>query len=97
MPQLKTHNRIAEVRKARGLSQTELGRRIGKSEPTINRYERGNRKPTREVLNDIAEALGVPLKALFVDLSANGDNRVVEGETDERLQRERQEMGATVS
>lgn len=64
----KTANRIREVREAVGISQIELGRRIEMSEPTINRYENGNRKPTRQVLFRIAKALDVPLQALFIDL-----------------------------
>jgi transcriptional regulator with XRE-family HTH domain len=73
----KTTNRIREVRLARGLSQSALGKLVDMSEPAINRYERGGRKPTREKMHQIAKALGVPLQALFVDLSAR-DGEVIE-------------------
>jgi transcriptional regulator with XRE-family HTH domain len=79
---MKTRNRIKEVRESQGISQTELGRLVGLSEPSINRYERGNRKPTRKKLDDIAKALGVPLKALFIDLSPG---QFEEGESNGKL------------
>lgn len=72
---VKTSNRIREVRMEMGLSQSELGRRVGLSEPAINRYERGRRRPTAEKLREIANALGVPLIALFVKL----DVEITEG------------------
>lgn len=53
----------------------ELGRLIGVSEPAINRYERGNRKPPREKMNDIAKALNVPLKDLFVNLVTEDEEK----------------------
>lgn len=92
---IKTHNRIKEVREAKGLSQAQLGRLIGKSEPTVNRYERGNRKPTRDVLNAIAQALGVPLKSLFVNLDVQGVRDGLEGEPD-GLRSERSNVGAAI-
>lgn len=65
---LEVTNRIREVRIQKGLSQIKLGRMVGLSEPTINRYERGSRRPSRETMLQIAAALEVPLKDLYVDL-----------------------------
>lgn len=81
----KSRNRIRDVRTQRGISQTELGLRVGMSEPTINRYENGGRRPSREMFNAIADALGVPLKDLFVDPThgmseGNGENDRFEGD-----------------
>lgn len=68
----KTFNRIREQRQRAGLSQSELGRLIGFSEATVNRYENGNRKPDIIVLRKIALVLNIPLRDLFVDFSATG-------------------------
>lgn len=97
---VKTHNRIKEVREAKGLSQTELGRLVGLSEPAINRYERGNRKPSRRKLDDIAKALDVPLKSLFINLSRCEDDMETEdfqGEVDGRVRAGSKNVGAAIS
>lgn len=68
----RTRNRIREHREKYGISQSQLGRKVALSEAAINRYERGRRKPSKEIMMRIAEALGVPLRELFVDLSGQG-------------------------
>lgn len=66
-------NRIREVRLQKGMSQTKLGRLVGLSEPTINRYEHGSRRPSRETMVKIASVLEVPLMDLYVDLANAGE------------------------
>jgi transcriptional regulator with XRE-family HTH domain len=51
--------RLAEIRKNRGLSQTELGQRIGVSKRVIVYYERENAQPPGSLLVALAKALRV--------------------------------------
>ena len=57
--------RIKEARESAGLTQRELGDRIGVVEMTVSRYERGVNQPTIEGLSAIADALGVSLVELL--------------------------------
>lgn len=50
---------IKEKRKAAGLTQKQLGQKIGKAEITIRQYERGARTPDLETKIAIAGALGI--------------------------------------
>ncbi|MEV4227222.1 helix-turn-helix transcriptional regulator [Streptomyces bobili] len=56
--------RIRTARKDAGLSQVELGERIGRDHKTVHRYEYGTRVPNLEDLLLIADALDVPLADL---------------------------------
>jgi Zn-dependent peptidase ImmA (M78 family)/DNA-binding XRE family transcriptional regulator len=47
------------ARKARGLTQTELADMVGLTQPTINRYEAGEREPEEQTLAGLAVVLGV--------------------------------------
>lgn len=51
--------KIKEARISKGLSQAELGDKIGLSGVAIMRYEKGQREPKQKTLIDIADALGV--------------------------------------
>lgn len=57
--------RLKELRKAKGLTTTELGEIIGCSNPTITNYERGNRKPDPETLIKLADYFGVSVDYLL--------------------------------
>ena len=52
--------KIREIRKERGMSQTELAWKAGISLITISRIERGERDPHVRTLAQIARGLGVP-------------------------------------
>lgn len=56
--------KMREERKKRGLSQKELGKKIGMSQQMIAQYENGNRNPKRETIEKIANALEVPTSEL---------------------------------
>ena len=60
-------NRIKEVLKEKGISQTWLADKVGKSYNTINEYARNKRQPSLEVLYKIAETLNVSAKELLVE------------------------------
>lgn len=52
---------IRRIRKEKGLSQSELGKRIGVSYQQIGQYENGKRNPKIETIDKIASALGVKI------------------------------------
>lgn len=52
-------NRIAELRKMHGLSQTELAKQLGIAQNTLSQYETGYRNPTSRVIMNIAKLFGV--------------------------------------
>jgi transcriptional regulator with XRE-family HTH domain len=57
--------RLAELRKARGLTQTELGERIGVSKRVIAYYEGETDRPPAAKLDQLAAALGVTTDELL--------------------------------
>nr|WP_309504330.1 helix-turn-helix transcriptional regulator [uncultured Roseovarius sp.] len=59
--------KAALIRKAKGLSQTELAELVGVEQPTISRFERGADGVTLGLVRDIARALEVPISDLFAD------------------------------
>ena len=61
---IKMNERIKKIRKQKGFSQIELGKRIGVSQQVITNYERGIREPNIETLLKIAGALDISLEAL---------------------------------
>ena len=61
--------RIQMVRKAAGLSQKELGERLKVSGSMIGQYENNLRKPKRETLEKIAEALNVSWEELAGEMA----------------------------
>ncbi|MFD4572117.1 multiprotein-bridging factor 1 family protein [Streptomyces sp. NPDC058417] len=56
--------RIRDGRHDAGLTQLELGTRIGRDHRTIHRWEYAQRIPTLEDLLLLADALGLPLSDL---------------------------------
>lgn len=56
---MKFKDRLRAARTAKELSQAELANKVGIHITNISRYERGENKPTTEVLSKIANALGV--------------------------------------
>ena len=56
---------IRQHRKLKGLTQAELGERVGISTMSIRRYEGGNRIAPENVLNRIADTLGITISLLL--------------------------------
>lgn len=56
--------RLTQVRKRKGLSQAEVGKKIGINGDAYGRYERNEVKPTIEMAVKIAQALEVSLDYL---------------------------------
>jgi transcriptional regulator with XRE-family HTH domain len=66
---------IKKLRKQKGLSQIELGDRIGVSQQVITNYERGIREPNIETLLKIAGALDVSIEKLIADKPIKPDEQ----------------------
>lgn len=60
-------NRLADIRKERGLTQEALGEAVGLTKLQIYRYEKGTSQPTLDVLKKIAVTLHVSLDELVFD------------------------------
>jgi len=61
---------VQQLRDKRGLSQQELAEKIGVSQPTLSRLERGLGRPDALILRRLAEALGVTVDHLNMQVDA---------------------------
>ena len=61
----KISERIKYKRKSAGLTQAELGKKVGVSDVTILRWERGERTPNSSILPNLAEALNTSVEYLM--------------------------------
>ena len=59
-------NRIKEVLEEKGVTQTWLAGKLGKSYNMVNSYDQNRQQPRLEVLADIAKILDVDIKELLV-------------------------------
>lgn len=59
------NEKLREARKQRLLSQQELAEKLNISRNTINRWERGDVRPSPENLRNLSDVLGVGLEELF--------------------------------
>lgn len=59
-------NRIKEVLEQKGIKQTWLAEKLGKSYPIINGYAQNKNQPKLEVLYEIARLLDIDPKELLV-------------------------------
>jgi transcriptional regulator with XRE-family HTH domain len=57
--------RIRQTRKSLGMSQTELGKKVGVSYQQIQKYENGKSHPSVERLTQITDALDMPVRDLL--------------------------------
>ncbi|KAA6344129.1 hypothetical protein EZS27_008211 [termite gut metagenome] len=60
-------NRIKEVLDEKGIKQTWLAEKLGKSFSMVNAYSCNRKQPTLEMLNRIADILQVSVKELIID------------------------------
>jgi transcriptional regulator with XRE-family HTH domain len=58
---------VRDARRRAGLTQAELARRVGTSQPAIARYERARAMPDLATLHRIVEACGLELRLELVD------------------------------
>ncbi|WP_162257644.1 helix-turn-helix domain-containing protein, partial [Ligilactobacillus equi] len=57
-------NRIKELRKKKGLTLKQLSEKVGISNPTLSRYEKGTRNPKIENWHKLANFFGVTVEYL---------------------------------
>jgi transcriptional regulator with XRE-family HTH domain len=60
-------NRIKEILDEKGIKQTWLSEKLGKSFSMVNAYSCNRKQPTLEMLNRIADILQVSVKELIID------------------------------
>lgn len=65
MDQIKTGKLISELRRKKGLTQEELGSRIGVSNKTVSRWENGNYMPDIEALRLLAKEFSLSMEELL--------------------------------
>jgi transcriptional regulator with XRE-family HTH domain len=65
------------LRKKKGFSQAELGKQIGTSGDVIGRYERGDIKPSIDVVEKIADSLDVSIDFLIGKTSVTLDKQAI--------------------
>lgn len=70
--------KIIELRKMRGLSQTELGKKVGVHKNVLGKYERDEVKPSIEVAVQLAKILNVSLDYLVGNTDTNIDPTLLE-------------------
>jgi transcriptional regulator with XRE-family HTH domain len=68
-------NAVRELRRRAGLTQTELARIAGTSQPTIAAYETGRKSPTLQTLSRIARTVGLEAMISFVPVMTREDHR----------------------
>ncbi len=61
-------NRIKEVLKEKGLKQTWLAEKLGKSYNMVNSYVQNRQQPRLEILYEIARILDVEVKDLLIEI-----------------------------
>lgn len=66
-------NRIKEILKAKGITQTWLAEKMNKSYTTINEYARNVRQPSIEDLYEIADILQVQATDLLINKKNKND------------------------
>lgn len=59
-------NRIKEVLEEKGIKQTWLADKLGKSYNMVNSYVQNRRQPSLDILNEIAEILDVDVRILII-------------------------------
>lgn len=64
--------RLAELRREKGLTQQQLAERVGLHQTQIHRYESGSSEPSMDALRRLALALGVSTDALVFEEAERG-------------------------
>ena len=91
-------NKIAELRKSRGLSQLALGRQVGAAQNSVSNWENGAREPDNATLLKLASFFDVTVDYLlgrtnYRDLSAAKPDDVALDEIEYALHGEIRELG----
>jgi transcriptional regulator with XRE-family HTH domain len=71
-----TGTKIRGYRNQAGLSQAEVGEKLGVSFQQVQKYERGTNRINGERLNQLADLFGCTVPDLLPPLKANGTKRI---------------------
>lgn len=71
VPVFSLGDRMAKARSHAGYSQQETADRLHISRVTLSRYESGERTPSKELVQALAEATGVPVEWFYQDTPAS--------------------------
>lgn len=66
-------NRIKEVLEERGIKQTWLAEKLGKSYNMVNSYVQNRSQPSLETLNQIADVLNIDVRELITSNKIQSD------------------------
>lgn len=66
MDQIRIGTFLAELRREKGLTQEQLGEKLGVTNKTVSRWENGNYMPDLSMLQTLAETLGVSVSELLL-------------------------------
>ena len=87
-PSLRCGILVRELRRSKGMDQTELARRAGTEQPAISRIERDGLSPSLDTLNRIFEAMGETLAIASLPLATSipggGNQSIAELRSDYR-------------
>lgn len=73
-----TGKRITQLRKAKGLSMSELAKTVGVSRSLISQVEKGEAYPSLQTLGKIAESLGVSMSKFFqIESEAKDEEEII--------------------
>lgn len=78
---MKINEQIAELRKAKGLTQEQLAELLGISNQAVSKWESGLNCPDIALIPELAKILGVSVSELFGDAEKKQENDIV---TDEK-------------
>lgn len=73
--------RIAELRKSRGMTQEQLGERLGASRQAVSKWEAGKAVPELDLIIKMGEVFGVTLDNLILGRTAPPEAGAATGET----------------
>jgi Zn-dependent peptidase ImmA (M78 family)/DNA-binding XRE family transcriptional regulator len=68
--------RLTEARDARGVTQADLARVLGRSAPAISNWERGEQAPEPSSLDQMARALALPTKYFLCRMPDHGSGAI---------------------
>lgn len=64
--------KLEKILKEKGIKQTWLAKKIGKTPPELNRWVKGRITPSYDIMHRISEVLGISVDKLFF----NDDDKV---------------------
>ena len=65
MDQMKTGRFIAQCRKEKGLTQFQLGEKLGVTDRAVSKWERGLSLPDASIMQDLCDTLDITINELF--------------------------------